>query len=89
MQKEEALVDGGDLRSKGNEWLRCAFVASGLPRVPREVQIRLAVGLVVRRKKLCAWLTLSALKWSNTLRPIPRVWGPLHSLLKIRSKDGR
>ena len=88
VQKEEALGAGGDIRSKGNEWLRSAFVASGLPRVPREVQIRLAVGLVVRKKKICAWLALSCLKACtlSDLRSCPKPG--VFTLLKLRSENG-
>lgn len=59
--KEEALVPGGDIRTKGNEWLRAAFQASGLARVPREAQMRLGTTALVKVKKLCAWLALCLL----------------------------
>ena len=47
------MVSGGDLRGSGNQWLRAAYVASGLSKVPREGQIRLAVARVAKKKKLC------------------------------------
>ena len=48
---EDDLICGGDLRARGNAWLRSAFVASKLTKVPRENQIRMAVKkLMVKRK---------------------------------------
>ena len=47
---KEDLVPGGDLRSKGNGWLRSAFTASGMKKVPREGQMRLAVKKLIGKK---------------------------------------
>ena len=46
------LVPGGDLRNKGNAWLRSSFKHSGLKKVPRETQIRLAVSKLIKKKKI-------------------------------------
>ena len=48
---KEDLVPGGDLRSKGNGWLRSAFKSSGMKKVPREGQMRLAVKKLIGKKK--------------------------------------
>ena len=49
---EDDLVSGGDLRAKGNGWLRSAFIASGLAKVPRETQIRMAVKKLMTKRKM-------------------------------------
>ena len=48
------LAPGGDLRCKGNSWIRSSLKAAGVTRVPREVQIRLAVAKLVKKKNLCS-----------------------------------
>ena len=53
VSSDEELVAGGDLRAKGNAWLRAAWLKSGLKKVPRETQFRLAVAKVVKQLKLC------------------------------------
>ena len=49
---DQDLVPGGDLRLKGNAWLRSAFNRSGLSKVPRENQIRFAVKYLLVKKKI-------------------------------------
>ena len=49
---EDDLVCGGDLRARGNRWLRSAFVSSKLTKVPRENQIRMAVKKLMAKRKM-------------------------------------
>ena len=46
------LVPGGDLRNRGNLWLRSSYQHSGLKKVPRETQIRLVVMKLIKKKKV-------------------------------------
>lgn len=69
--KDEALIPGGDLRTKGNSWLRSAFEAAQLKRVPRERQIRLAVLEVDRKKKLRALAVFIQSYWNLDFRHQP------------------
>ena len=55
---EGDMVTGGDLRLKGNSWLRSAFQASGIGKVPREPQIRLVVAKICKKKSWEPWLFL-------------------------------
>ena len=52
MSTDADLVPGGDLRNKGNAWLRSSFKHSGLKKVPRETQVRLAVAKLIKKKKI-------------------------------------
>ena len=54
---DKDLVPGGDLRARGNGWLRSAFVSSGLKKVPREGQVRVAVKKLAAKKKLGSLVT--------------------------------
>ena len=49
---DDDLVPGGDIRVKGNSWLRSAFKATELESVPRETQFRLAVGKIMAKRKV-------------------------------------
>lgn len=49
---DEDLVPGGDLRFKGNSWLRSAFSNSNLSKAPREKQLRVAVKKFMLQKKI-------------------------------------
>ena len=49
---DDELLPGGDIRASGNMWLRDAYKASSLSKVPREGQIRLAVKKVMKEKKI-------------------------------------
>lgn len=70
------IVPGGDLRVKGNQWLRSSYVLAGLTKVPRETQVRLAVEKLSRKKRLC---TLH----SNTILPfVGRALAPFSKALK-------
>ena len=51
IRAEDDIIPGGDIRLRGNVWLRSAFKASGLKQVPRESQCRLAVAKVFTKKK--------------------------------------
>ena len=58
IQKLQEFLPGGDVRMKSNVWVRVAFCDSGLPRVPRENQIREALYKVVRKKHLRSSLSI-------------------------------
>ena len=49
---DEDLVPAGDLRFKGNSWLRSAFSRSNLSKAPREKQVRVAVRKFMKDKNL-------------------------------------
>lgn len=53
VKKNNELLPGGDLRATQNAWVRSAWVASGLQKVPREKTIKLIVRKLVRKLKLC------------------------------------
>ena len=58
------LVPGGDIRIKGNAWIRSSFRASGLSKVPRESQLRFAVRKILKKKALAThWLDSATFKW--------------------------
>ena len=54
IESQEEMVPGGDLRCKGNQWIREAWCASALKKVPRENQVRMAIKKVAKKAKLCA-----------------------------------
>lgn len=49
---DDDMVPGGDIRLRNNSWLRSAFKAAALTKVPRETQFRLAIARVVAKKKI-------------------------------------
>lgn len=51
---EGSLLDGGDLRLRKNLWLRSAYKASGLGRVPRETRLRAVVRKVIKKVGISA-----------------------------------
>ena len=53
VKKSAELLPGGDLRSTRNAWVRAAWEHSGLKMVPREKQIRLAIGKLEKKRKIC------------------------------------
>lgn len=53
VKKNAELLPGGDLRSTRNAWVRAAWEHSGLKMVPREKQIRLAIGKMEKKLKIC------------------------------------
>ena len=55
-KEEQELVPGGDLRCGGNSWLRKAFEASKVQRVPREAEVRKVVHQLVNILDICALL---------------------------------
>lgn len=57
VKRQCELLPGGDIRVLGNQWLRAAFVASGLHRVPHENAVRKACQHVVRKLHLGAILS--------------------------------
>ena len=52
---DDDLVPGGDMRIRGNSWLRSAFKATKLESVPRETPFRLAVGKIMAKRKVGPW----------------------------------
>lgn len=80
LQSQE-LIPGGDIRVKGNLWLRAAYTSAGLSKVPRETQVRLAVNKLVHKKKLCSLLSV--------LMPLKLEWdmiGAFQTLPKQQSQ---
>ena len=51
--KELSAPADCDLRSESNTWLRLSFRDSGLLRVPRETQMRLAIKALLRKTRSC------------------------------------
>ena len=47
------LAPGGHLRQKNNTWIRGAYDAAGLRKVPRETRVRLVIQKLAKKKKLC------------------------------------
>lgn len=45
------LVPGGDLRNRGNNWLRSAYKEAGIAKVPRENKFRLIVQKLMKRNR--------------------------------------
>jgi hypothetical protein len=59
VKKDQELVPGGDIRRKGNMWLRKAWEKCKATRVPREAELRKVVRQLAHRQKWCiliAWL---------------------------------
>ena len=52
-KEEQELLPGGDLRLGGNAWLRKAFDASRVRRVPREAEVRKVVHQLVNIVDVC------------------------------------
>lgn len=61
MKSDDDLVPGGDLRSSGNNWLRSAYKASGLDKVPRENKIRQIVKKLMKKKGMGFSITILGL----------------------------
>ena len=53
IREEQEMLPGGDIRTKGNAWLRQAWSKSKANRVPREAEFRRLVGLLSTRHMLC------------------------------------
>ena len=53
IHEEKELVPGGDLRIKGNWWLRRAWRKSKATRVPREMEFRKNLRTLIQRHSLC------------------------------------
>ena len=56
VKEEMALCPGGDIRQRGNKWLRTAFIKSKIKRVPREAEFRKLIKHLADTYKLCAWV---------------------------------
>ena len=63
---DQDLVNGGDLRSRGNLWLRSSFKHSGLSKVPRESQIRLVVAKLAAKRKLGSLICIVGVIFNST-----------------------
>ena len=77
VKRTEEFLPGGDVRIKGNLWIRAAFRDSGLKRVPREKTLRMALERVVKKCKLRHGLSLCRLK---ALFPVPFILPYAHTL---------
>ena len=53
IQEDQELCPGGDIRTKGNSWLRTAWQKCQAKRVPRESEFRKLVGIIAERHSLC------------------------------------
>ena len=58
IKEDQEFVLGGDIRIGGNAWLRNAFNAANLPRVPREGEVRKVIQQISTIYDLC-FLTLN------------------------------
>ena len=58
IREERSLLPGGDIRHRGNKWLRDAFQKSSASRVPREMEFRKIVKLIEAKHRLCALVNL-------------------------------
>ncbi|CAJ1459461.1 unnamed protein product [Effrenium voratum] len=56
VREEQELLPGGDIRLKGNQWVRKAFSASRVSRVPRELEVRRLISNLCRKHNLCTHL---------------------------------
>ena len=54
IREEQEMLPGGDIRIKGNAWLRKAWSKSGGNRVPREAEFRRLVGFLMTQHNLCS-----------------------------------
>ena len=53
IREEQEMLPGGDIRVKGNSWLRKAWTKSKASRVPREAEFRRVVRHLANRHSLC------------------------------------
>ena len=60
LREEQELVPGGDIRIRGNGWLRRAWQKSKVTRVPREAEFRKLVRMVAERHSLCILVEILA-----------------------------
>ena len=58
-REEQELVPGGDLRLLGNAWLRQAWEASKIERVPREAEVRKVVHQLINLVDVCPLLEMT------------------------------
>ena len=72
VRDEGAFIPGGDLRFKNNLWVRAAFRASGLKRVPRETRLRGVVQRVMKKSKIGA--LACKVVFSSKLQFVRVVW---------------
>lgn len=54
IKEEKAMLPGGDLRIKGNAWLRTAWAEAKISRVPREAEFKKIVSNLASHYKLCS-----------------------------------
>ena len=53
IREEQELLPGGDIRYRGNAWIRKAWSKSKASRVPREAEFRKVVRHLTHRHSLC------------------------------------
>ena len=53
IREEQEMLPGGDIRIKGNAWLRKAWSKTKGNRVPREAEFRRLIGFLSTRHNLC------------------------------------
>ena len=53
IREEQELIPGGDIRIKGNQWIRKAWTKSKARRVPREPEFRKLVSQLNQHHNLC------------------------------------
>lgn len=58
IREERTLVPGGDIRQRGNRWLRDAFKKSSAKRVPRETEFRRIIKMIEGKHEFCALVNL-------------------------------
>ena len=87
VRKHDELLPGGDIRMTSNQWIRAAFVDSGIENVPRENRVREAVTKLVKKKKLGAPLSVF---FDCATRSLPNhfVMSPKHSAPKTAFPPG-
>ena len=54
IREERQMIPGGDIRQKGNLWIRMAWGKSGIQRIPREHEFAKIIANLVHHHKLCA-----------------------------------
>lgn len=54
---------GGDIRIKGNQWLRAAFERAGITKCPRENAMRHALRVVCKKHSLRFYLSMRTLTY--------------------------
>ena len=85
IQEEQELVPGGDIRIKGNGWLRTAWWKSKVKRVLRESEFRKVVHHLSHRHDLC---TSESIMFCHIIFSITYYNDSLYSLGPKKDKAG-